>query len=382
MGAKDSGRPGERYGRPQGSRAALPAGGLAGRPPPMTRPAGRGSPSPSSHPRGSRQSAPSRPAVASAGRTGPGTSRASRSGPAGRTRNASAARTTLPGPDEIGSAPADARTASTSRSNAGSAQASSTRADAPRSAAGREARPAPTPVGRRRWCRTLAAVRWEEHSGRPRSVDRPLVVRRGPPQRSRPVRPSVDRHDRQVVASNVNAPLAGTVNVPSSRPGTMTWLRDASVVPRRVERPTTAIERFLIGGWRHRHARLRRPAGRRLRLHQRLPRHGERDRHVRRDARPVAAAGRSSWRPPSTSSARSPGRPSPTPSASGLVDEQTTTQAIVAAALIGAIAWNLITWQLGLPSSSSHALIGGLLGATIIAAGSAPSTSTGSSTRS
>ena len=54
---------------------------------------------------------------------------------------------------------------------------------------------------------------------------------------------------------------------------------------------------------------------------------------------------------------------------SGLVNEQTTTQAIVAAALIGAITWNLITWQRGLPSSSSHALIGGLLGATIIAAG-------------
>jgi PiT family inorganic phosphate transporter len=54
---------------------------------------------------------------------------------------------------------------------------------------------------------------------------------------------------------------------------------------------------------------------------------------------------------------------------SGLVDEQTTTQVIVAAALIGAIVWNLVTWQAGLPSSSSHALIGGLLGATIIAAG-------------
>jgi PiT family inorganic phosphate transporter len=53
----------------------------------------------------------------------------------------------------------------------------------------------------------------------------------------------------------------------------------------------------------------------------------------------------------------------------GLVDEQTTTMAVVAAALIGAITWNLITWRLGLPSSSSHALIGGLLGATIIAAG-------------
>ncbi len=53
----------------------------------------------------------------------------------------------------------------------------------------------------------------------------------------------------------------------------------------------------------------------------------------------------------------------------GIVDEQTTTQVVVAAALIGAIAWNLITWWLGLPSSSSHALIGGLLGATIIASG-------------
>ena len=53
----------------------------------------------------------------------------------------------------------------------------------------------------------------------------------------------------------------------------------------------------------------------------------------------------------------------------GLVDEQTTTQVVVAAALIGAITWNLITWYVGLPSSSSHALIGGLLGATIIAGG-------------
>ncbi len=54
---------------------------------------------------------------------------------------------------------------------------------------------------------------------------------------------------------------------------------------------------------------------------------------------------------------------------SGLVNDQSTTQAIVAAALIGAIIWNLVTWQQGLPSSSSHALIGGLLGATMIGAG-------------
>ena len=55
--------------------------------------------------------------------------------------------------------------------------------------------------------------------------------------------------------------------------------------------------------------------------------------------------------------------------ASGLVDDAVATQAIVAAALVGAIAWNLITWWYGIPSSSSHALIGGLLGATIVAAG-------------
>jgi len=42
---------------------------------------------------------------------------------------------------------------------------------------------------------------------------------------------------------------------------------------------------------------------------------------------------------------------------------------VVIAALLGAIVWNLITWRLGIPSSSSHALIGGLLGATVIAAG-------------
>jgi PiT family inorganic phosphate transporter len=40
-------------------------------------------------------------------------------------------------------------------------------------------------------------------------------------------------------------------------------------------------------------------------------------------------------------------------------------QVIVAAALVGAITWNLVTWRLGIPSSSSHALIGGLIGAVI-----------------
>jgi PiT family inorganic phosphate transporter len=53
----------------------------------------------------------------------------------------------------------------------------------------------------------------------------------------------------------------------------------------------------------------------------------------------------------------------------GLVDEATSTQGVIAAALVGAIAWNLLTWYYGLPSSSSHALIGGLFGATLISAG-------------
>ena len=54
---------------------------------------------------------------------------------------------------------------------------------------------------------------------------------------------------------------------------------------------------------------------------------------------------------------------------SGLIDNRAESQIVVAAALIGAITWNLITWRVGIPSSSSHALIGGLLGAAATAAG-------------
>jgi PiT family inorganic phosphate transporter len=55
----------------------------------------------------------------------------------------------------------------------------------------------------------------------------------------------------------------------------------------------------------------------------------------------------------------------------GLVDIQPSVdgQVVIAAALVGAIAWNLLTWRLGIPSSSSHALIGGLLGAVLAATG-------------
>ena len=55
--------------------------------------------------------------------------------------------------------------------------------------------------------------------------------------------------------------------------------------------------------------------------------------------------------------------------ASGIVDQNVVTLPIVFAGLIGAIAWNVLTWFFGLPSSSSHALIGGVLGATAVAAG-------------
>ena len=55
--------------------------------------------------------------------------------------------------------------------------------------------------------------------------------------------------------------------------------------------------------------------------------------------------------------------------ASGLVDSDAITLDIVLAGLVGAITWNLITWYIGLPSSSSHALIGGVVGSAIAAAG-------------
>src|SRR5512133_1902968 len=54
----------------------------------------------------------------------------------------------------------------------------------------------------------------------------------------------------------------------------------------------------------------------------------------------------------------------------GIIDTNLATEKTVLAALFGAIAWNLLTWRLGLPSSSSHALIGGLIGAALVQSGS------------
>lgn len=55
--------------------------------------------------------------------------------------------------------------------------------------------------------------------------------------------------------------------------------------------------------------------------------------------------------------------------ASGIVNQDDVTIAVVFAGLAGGVAWNVATWYLGIPSSSSHALIGGVIGATIANAG-------------
>ena len=54
----------------------------------------------------------------------------------------------------------------------------------------------------------------------------------------------------------------------------------------------------------------------------------------------------------------------------GIIDIAIVDKGIIFGTLIGACGWNLITWYLGLPTSSSHALIGGLIGAALVKAGS------------
>jgi|SRR5687767_1301891 PiT family inorganic phosphate transporter len=56
----------------------------------------------------------------------------------------------------------------------------------------------------------------------------------------------------------------------------------------------------------------------------------------------------------------------------GIVDPGVVDNHVIFGALIGAISWNVITWYYGLPSSSSHALIGGMIGATVAKAGTGP----------
>lgn len=61
----------------------------------------------------------------------------------------------------------------------------------------------------------------------------------------------------------------------------------------------------------------------------------------------------------------------------GTIDPSVVDHYVVFGALTGAIAWNLVTWYFGIPSSSSHALIGGLVGAAIAKAGTGSLTSSG-----
>src|SRR5918993_760697 len=56
----------------------------------------------------------------------------------------------------------------------------------------------------------------------------------------------------------------------------------------------------------------------------------------------------------------------------GIVDPEIIDHYVVFGALVGAISWNAITWYFGLPSSSSHALIGGLIGAAVAKVGFGP----------
>src|SRR3989441_8030992 len=53
----------------------------------------------------------------------------------------------------------------------------------------------------------------------------------------------------------------------------------------------------------------------------------------------------------------------------GIIDTSVVDEKLILSALIGAIVWDIITWRLGLPTSSSHALIGGLIGAAMVSAG-------------
>jgi PiT family inorganic phosphate transporter len=56
----------------------------------------------------------------------------------------------------------------------------------------------------------------------------------------------------------------------------------------------------------------------------------------------------------------------------GIIDPSFVDNRVIFGALVGAISWNLITWYYGIPSSSSHALIGGMIGSALVKAGTAP----------
>ncbi len=65
----------------------------------------------------------------------------------------------------------------------------------------------------------------------------------------------------------------------------------------------------------------------------------------------------------------------------GIIDPAFVDHAVICGALVGAIAWNVFTWYIGIPSSSSHALIGGMIGAAMAKGGTARCSRPGSSKR-
>ena len=117
------------------------------------------------------------------------------------------------------------------------------------------------------------------------------------------------------------------------------------------------------------HSLDRRRDGDRVRLHQRLPRHRERDRDLGLDARACRRGSPWSWPPSLNFVGAFLSLAVAATIAKGIVDSTSITLLTVFAGLIGAIAWNLVTWWFGLPSSSSHALIGGMVGATLVSEG-------------
>ena len=106
----------------------------------------------------------------------------------------------------------------------------------------------------------------------------------------------------------------------------------------------------------------------RLRLHEWLSRHRERHCNLGVDTRAHAAAcGAGGFRSQPGGCVRHDRRG--TTIGQGIVAADLINTKTILAALLGAIAWNLLTWWFGLPSSSSHALIGGLVGAALVQSG-------------
>ena len=107
-----------------------------------------------------------------------------------------------------------------------------------------------------------------------------------------------------------------------------------------------------------------------VRVHERLARRSQRDRDARRDARGPPRSGHRARRTGQRGRTAHPRRTAVADTIAGIVtvpgDEMVF---VLGAALTGAVAWNAITWWRALPSSSGHALLGGLVGAALAEGG-------------